>query len=212
MLDLHLDARELQLRTVAATLELAEAGRLLDECPPLLGLRDEDLLDPPLRDDRVALAGEAHICEELDDVGSAHTGAVDEVLAVPVAMRPADDGELGYVERAVAGLVVEEKLDLAPVRGRPVPRAGVEDVVRLFGAQLGGAEAPRRPHDRVGDVRLSRAVRADDHGNARLEAHLDRVRERLEPPDLDRAEIHEGRSLTTRPDATSRQAVLARSS
>ena len=37
---------------------------------------------------------------------------------------------------------------------------GEEDVVGLLGAQLVRAQRPRRPEDRVGDVRLARAVRA----------------------------------------------------
>ena len=176
-LRLRLDPRELQLCPVAPPLELPQARGLLDQRAPLVGLGGEDLLDPALPDDRVLLAGEPDVREQLDDVRPAHAGAVDEVLALAAAVQPPHDRELGHVERPVARLVVEEQLDLAPVGRRLVLRARVEHVVGALGAQLGGAQAPRGPDDRVGDVRLARPVRADDHGDARLEAHLDRVRE-----------------------------------
>ena len=50
-LDLGLDARELELRAVAAPLELAETGRLLHQRTPLARLRGEDLLHAALADD-----------------------------------------------------------------------------------------------------------------------------------------------------------------
>src|SRR5581483_12180150 len=71
-------------------------------------------------------------------------------------------------------------------------RAREEDVVRLLRAELARAEGAGGPADRVGDVRLAGAVRADDHADARLEAHLDRIREGLEATQLDGAEVHRG--------------------
>ena len=70
-LDLHGDPRELQLGAVPAALELAEAGSLLDERPPVLRLRGEDLLDLALADDRVHRGPEPDVGEELDEVGPA---------------------------------------------------------------------------------------------------------------------------------------------
>ena len=60
-LGLDLDARELELRSVAAPLELPEAGGLLDERASLCGLRGEDLLDAALADDGVHLATETDV-------------------------------------------------------------------------------------------------------------------------------------------------------
>src|SRR5205823_10830808 len=119
-------------------------------------------------------------------------------LAAPV--RPAGDGELRVVQRAVAGRVVEEQLDLTELdRAAPV-RARVEHVVWLLGPQLGGSEGASRPHDRVGDVGLPGAVRPDDHGDARLETNLDRLGERLEAAQLDRAQVHERGRLASGAD------------
>ena len=80
--------------------------------------------------------------------------------------------------------------------GCAVRGAAEEDVVGLLGAELGRGQRAGGPDDRVGDVRLAGAVRADDHGHARLELELDRVDERLEAADLDRLEVHVRRTLT----------------
>ena len=179
-LDLRRDARELQLGAVAPRLEAAEAGRLLDQRAPLLGLRREDRLDLALPDDRVHALAEAEVGEQLDEVEAPHGGLVDEVLALAAAMQPPRDRELGVLDRPRAVVVVEQELDLAEVGGAAVRRAGEEHVVGLLGAQLVRAERAGGPADRVGDVRLAGAVRPDDHADARLEAHLDEIREGLE--------------------------------
>ena len=111
-LGLDLDAGELELGAMAAALELAEAGRLLDQRAPLGRLRGEDLLDPALPDDGVHLAAEADVGQELDDVGAAHVRPVDQVFALAAAMEAPGDGELRELERPLPVFVVEEELDL----------------------------------------------------------------------------------------------------
>ena len=66
------DARELQLGAVAAALEAAEPGRLLDQLAPLRRLRVEHRLDAALRDDRAQAAAEADVGEQLDEVDAPH--------------------------------------------------------------------------------------------------------------------------------------------
>ena len=194
-LDLNRDARELQLRAMAPRLEASEPGGLLDQRAPLLRLRREDRLDLALADDRVHALAEAEVGEQLDEVDPAHGRLVDEVLALAAAVQAPRDRQLRVLERAVAVLVVEQQLDLAEV-GRPAARgAGEEHVVRLLRAQLVRAERPRRPADRVRDVRLAGAVRPDDHADAPVETNLDRVGKRLEATELYRAEMHAGRTL-----------------
>ncbi len=190
-LDLGPDPRQLQLGTVAAALEAPEAGGLLDQLPALLGLRREDRLDPPLRDDRAHRRAEPDVGEKLDDVRAPHVRAVDEVLALATPVQPADDRDLGEVDawqRAV--LVVERELDLAMICPGSGRGSGEEDVVGLLGTQLARGKRPGRPDQRVGDVRLAGPVRPDDDRDARLEADLDRIGERLEAAKLDRAQMH----------------------
>ena len=190
-LDLNPDAVQLQLGAVPPALELAEAGGLLDELASLLRLRREYRLDLALADDRVHRAAESDVGEQLDEVGAPDLRLVDEVLALAASVQPPGDRDLGEVELAeIAALVVEDELDLAAVGGRAALGAVEEDVVGLLGSQLGRGQRAGRPHDRVGDVGLARAVRADDHGDAGLQLQLEAVRERLEAAQAERAQVH----------------------
>ena len=141
---------------MAAALEAAEAGGLLDERAPLFRLAGEDLLHAALADDRAHLAAQPDVGEQLDEVGAAHGRAVDEVLALAAAVQPPHERDLGerqFGERAV--LVVEEQLDLAEIRSATVAAACEEDIVRLLGAELARREAARGPEQCVGHVRLA---------------------------------------------------------
>src|SRR3954447_5649133 len=145
--------------------------------------------------------------EQLDEVEPAHGRTVEQVLALATPVEAARDRELGVVERPGAVLVVEEQLDLAEVGRAAAGGTCEEDVVRLLGPQLVRAERARRPANRVGDVRLARSVRPNDHADARLEAYLDRVREGLEATELDRAKVHPAGTLASPTDAASARRV-----
>ncbi len=202
--DLVGDACELQLGAVALALEAAEPGGLFDERAAVGGLRREDLLDAALADDGVHLAADAHVREQLDEVGAAHRRAVHDVASFAAAGKPPRDRDLLVRERPFAARVVEEELDGAGVRRRAPGRPGEEDVLGLLGAQLGRAQAAGGPADRVGDVRFPGAVRPHDDGHARLEEHLDRIRKRLEAAQLDRPQEH-AREVSQRRSAIPRR-------
>ena len=201
-LDLGRDPGELQLGAMAAPLELPEPGRLLDQRAPVLGLRREDRVDLSLRDDRVHRPAEADIREQLDEIGAANRCAVDEVLALAAPDETPRDRHLAEIELLAEPtvLVVEHELDLAVVGGGPGRRAAEEDVVGPVGTKLGRRQRARRPHDRVGHVRLAGPVRADHDGNPGLEGHLDGVGERLEAAQLDGAQVHRPGSIAAAAD------------
>ena len=191
-LDLSRDAGELELGAVAAALETAEPRGLLDELAPLGRLRREHRLDPALRDDRAQPAAEPDVGQQLDQVDAADRRPVDEVLPLPAPVQPPRDRDLGERQLAEASvLVVEDELDLAEVGRAAAPAEPAKRTSSGFSARSSCGESDAgRPEDRVGDVRLAGAVRADDHGDARLEPDLDRVHERLEPAKLDRVQVH----------------------
>ena len=197
------DPGELELRPVTTALELSEAGRLLDEGTAVGRPRREHGVDLSLADDRVHRAAEPDVGEQLDEVGAAHGGAVDEVLPFAAAHEPSRDRDLAEVELVpeAAVLVVEHELDLAVVGGLAGRGAPEEDVVGLLGAHLGRRQRAGRPDDRIGDVRLAGAVRADHDGHPGLEAHLDGIRERLEAAQLDAPQVHARARLSVRPDS-----------
>src|SRR5207237_4129744 len=146
-------SRSPQRRPAPALLRLPGPRGALEQHAPLLRLARQDLLDLPLADHRAVAAAEARIREQLDEVGAADRRAVDEVLALAAAVEAPSDRDLAEVElleRSVG--VVEEELDLAELGRRAAGRAGEEDVVRLFGAQLVRAQAAGCPEQRVGHV------------------------------------------------------------
>src|SRR2546423_6891705 len=131
---------------MAPPLELAEPGRVLDQEAPLLGLAREDLLDLALADHRAVGPAEAHVREQLDEIGAANVRAVDEVLALAAAMEAARDRHFAEVEPLeCAVLVVEQQLDLAEIRRLPAGRTREHDIVRLLRPQLVGAQAAGSP-------------------------------------------------------------------
>ena len=167
----------------------------------MLRLRREDLLDPALPDHGAVAASESDVGEQLDEIRAPHSGSVDQVLPLAAAVQPTRDRDLAELElRELAVRVVEQELDLAPV-GRGTARGAREEhVVGLLRAQLRRRKRPRGPEQGIRDVRLPRPVRPHDHGDATLEANLDRIGERLEAAQLDRAEVHAGRTLAAEAD------------
>ena len=119
---LHLlrDARELQLRAVAAALEPSQAGRFLDEGAPLARRRGQDRLHLPLPDDGRRARAEADVGKELDDVRPAHGRSVDEVLPFAAAVETARDRDLLEVD-ARAG---RRQRPRSAARPRSTRRAG----------------------------------------------------------------------------------------
>ena len=107
------DPRELQLRAVAASLELPETCRLLHERAPLLGLRGEDLLDLALRDDGARCAAEADVRQQLHEVGAPNGGPVDQVLPLAAPVQATHDGDFRRQGGQRVVLVVEHELHLA---------------------------------------------------------------------------------------------------
>ena len=72
----------------------------------------------------------------MDDVAPADPRAVQEVIALAVALHPALDGNLVVVDRKPAGGVVEDHRDLG-VRGtRAALATGVDDLLHLLAADV----------------------------------------------------------------------------
>ena len=183
-LDLRRDTRELQLGAVPAALELAEAGGFLDQRAPLrrrlrasisstLPWLTIECIEPP----RPTSASSSTRSVR-------RTGArLTRYWPSPPRTSRRAIGDLRVVGRPPkrAVLVVEDELDLAVLGRLALAAAREEDVVGLLRPQLARRQAAGRPDDRVGDVRLAGAVRADDDGDARLEPDLDGSGNDLKP-------------------------------
>ena len=82
------------------------------------------------------------------------------------------------------------RLTSARPSGPRVDGAGEDDVLHLAAAQRLGALLAHDPGERVDDVRLARAVGADDAGDARFERERRRLREGLEALERQALEVH----------------------
>ncbi len=189
-LEVRVHGAELAQRALLALLVLEHPGGLFDERAPLFRARVQDLVEPSLADDRVSVASQARIAEEVLDVHEPRRRVVDEVLGFAVAVHAARDGDLGELERQRAVGVVEHEVDLGDADRLSGRRPGEDDVLHRLPAQLLGGLLAQNPQDRIGDVGLARAVGADDDRHARLELHHALVRKGLEPLECERFEVH----------------------
>ena len=90
-----------------ADLEAADAGRLLEDHPPVLRRRLQEHVDLALLDHAVGLGAHAGAREQVADVAEPGRAAVDQVLALAAAIDAAGDVDLGGVDRQLALGVVE---------------------------------------------------------------------------------------------------------
>ncbi len=172
-------ARFVELDAVAA-----HVGRLFDEAAALVGAQAQHLFDQPLAYEGVGALAELGVEEEVVDVAQADAVAVDQVLALSVAVGAAADDDLLEVDWQPAVAVVEDEVDLAHADGRLLAATGEDDVFEATGAERAGALFAEDPANGVGDVALADAVRPDDAGDAGPELEDSLSSEALEPAQL----------------------------
>ncbi len=190
-IEVVLRALELELRAAAALAVLAQAGGLLDEQAPVAGLGGDDRLDAALGDDRVRLLAQAGVGQDLEDVDQAAARAVEAVLPLSAAIQAAQDRDLPHWQVDGAVGVVEHELHLGGRARLHALAAAEDDVLHRLPAHGQRGLLAHGPQDRVGHVRLARAVGADDDGHPRGEVELRAVRERLEALESQRLEVHQ---------------------
>jgi hypothetical protein len=181
---------------------LEDAGGLLDDQPPLLGLGVEHRVDLPLPDDHVLLPADPRVAEQLLHVEQAAGHAVDGVLALTRAPQGAGDGHLGEVERKQPGAVVDREAHLGASQRRPAGGAREDHVLHLLAAHRRGRLGTEHPADGVHHVRLPGAVGADDDRHPRLHFEGGGLREGLEPLEGQRLEEHRPARLRGGPDVS----------
>ena len=167
----------------APGLVLADASRLFDQGPSLFGLRGDDLGDPPLLDDRVALGADAGIPKKVVHIAHPARRAIDEVLGLAGPVEAPGDLDFGVGRkrgRPVPTGVVEGEDHLGHSHGA-APLGSLEDhVVHALAAQAAGRLLAHHPAHGVDDVRFAAAVGAHHRGHAGLEGQRGLVHERFE--------------------------------
>ena len=189
-LEVRVHRAELAQRALLALLVLEDAGGFLDERATLFGAGVQHLVETALADDRVRVAAQPRVVQQVLDVHEACRRVVDEVLGLAVAVHAARDRDLGELERQRAVGVVEHEVDLGHADRLSGRGAREDDVFHRLAAQLLGGLLAEDPQHRIGDVGLARAVGTDDDRHARLELHHAPVREGLETLECERLEVH----------------------
>jgi hypothetical protein len=169
---------------------LHDAGSLLEHVPPLTVRIVQDVFDHLLFDHGVGMAARSRVGEELLDILQAAGGLVDEILAYTRAVHLPRDHDLGIIDGKDTAGVVDRHVDDGASQGLLSLRAVEYDVLHLRPAQLAGALLSQNPADRIDDVRLAAAVRAEDGGYTLPELKGDGEHERLKPNQFQFRQAH----------------------
>ncbi len=146
-----------------------DAGGLLDQRAPLVGLERQRLVDQALSDYRVGAFGEARLAEQIGDVAQSNAGAVEIILVLARAVGATGNDHLAVIHRQPAVGVVEHQARLGHAQPGALVGAAEDHVLRAFGAQPAVGLLAQDPLDGVGDVGLAAAVGTDDGGQPALE-------------------------------------------
>ena len=182
---------ELALGALLAPPVLGDAGGLLDVLAAVLGLGEQDLLELALAHHRVQRAADPGLAEQLLHVEQPHDLPVDPVLGSRRERKIVRETSISLIGTGIlpAALSITSLTSAMPSAGRD----GVPAKITSAMCPPRSARAPCSPEDpadRVDEVRLARAVGADDHRHAGDELQDVLVREGLEPADRDRSEEH----------------------
>ena len=186
------------LGLLLAPAELEHASRFLDDRPALLGAGVQHGIDLALADDHVLLAADAGIGQQFLHVEQTARHAVDRVLRIAVAEEDARDRDLGEIDTERAVGVVDRDAHLGTAERGPLGGAGEDHIVHLLAADRLGRLRTEHPGHGIDDIRLARAVRADDHGDPRLQDQGGAVGEGLEALEVETLQEHSSRRTYSR--------------
>ena len=165
--------------------ELGDTRCLLENLPPVGASDGEDLVNPPLAHDGVALPAQAGVHEQLVHILKADGLLVDIILAVPAAVVAAGHHDLAAVNGGKhPGAVVQHQGYLGEAHGAPLLRAAEDHVLHLIAPEAPGGLLAHDPADGVGNIGLSRAVGAHDGGDALAEVQNGLIRKGLKALNL----------------------------
>ena len=170
---------QLVLGLAAATLVAPDAGDLLEQRAALLGPHGQRLVDHALADEQEGVVGEVGGVEEVDEVAQPDALLVQQVFVLAGAIQPPPELQDLEVDRQQAVAVVDDEGHVGHALRRALLRAGPDHVLGLARAERAALLA-ERPAERVGEVALAAAVRADDRADPAAELDVRALGERLE--------------------------------
>ena len=191
--DLIADAQEVVLRAGKLTLGLvfpvAEAGNassFFEYLAPVGGLGGDDLADAPLPDDRITVAAEAGIHQQLCYVTKTHLLAIDVVFALAAAVVAPGDADLVVIERQDPRRIIQHKRHLCKSHCPALLRAAENDVFHLPAAQHPRFLFAHDPEQCIRQIGFPAPVGPDDHGYIFFKAQPRLFGKRLEALEFQR--------------------------
>ena len=174
-------------------LVLGDAGRLLDELSSIFRFCLDKRGDTALFYEGVGPSADPRSHEKFTDVQQTAGDFIDRVFALPVAEEAAGDHHLTVI-RVIAGefLLVrrENHGDLGHPDGCGLVGTVEDHVVHLFPAEGLDPLFPHDPADRICDVALAAAVRADNAADSGRKIDDDLFPKRFETGDFQFFESH----------------------
>ncbi len=188
--EIGLGVLQLPERFLFLTLVLGDAGGLFENGATVFGAGGEDRIDLPLFHDGVGGATDAGIHEHVLDIAQTARRLVQLVLAGAVAEDAAGNHDLVVGGAHFRLAIAERQGDLGHAERGAGIGAGKDDVLHLTTAQGFGRLLAEDPANRVENVALTAAIRADDGGDALVEFKRGAIRERLKTDDVERLQVH----------------------
>ena len=169
---------------------LEHARGFLDQRPPGLGARVQDVVELALPDDHVHLPAQSGVGQQLLHVKQAAVIAVDGVLALPGPEHQAADRDFRVLDGQGAVAVVDGERDLGPAERRARGGAREDHVLHLAAAQRLDPLLAHHPGQGVDHVGFAGAVRADYAGDTGLKVERCGGSERLEATQSEALQVH----------------------
>ena len=160
------------------------AGGLFKNLAAVGAARRDDVGNPALADDGIAVPAEARIQKETDDILEPDGFLIDKILTLAAAVIAAGEHQLASLDGENLSGVVEDQGDLCKAHGRADLGPAEDDILHLAAAQGLGALFAHDPENGIGDVGLARAVRPDDGRDILFKCQARLVREGLEALDF----------------------------
>jgi len=176
---------DLAQRFFAVSLELGDAGGLLENRAAVLWFGGEDGVDLPLGHHRIRGGADAGAHEKPMDIFEAAEIFVDEVLSLARAENTAGDGDL--IKLGVEQTFTVSKGDRDLCHTQRLTAVGpVEHHIRHLGTtQRGRPLLAQHPANRIGNIAFAAAVRPHNCDHAGLELQAGLVRKTLKAGDFD---------------------------
>ena len=193
VLDTHevrLSVFQLAERFFFLSLELRDAGGLLEDRAAIFRAVAQDLVDLSLLHDRVGAAAHAGVHEELVDVAEAACGFIDEILALPISINPAGYADFVPLGAEFLFTLREGHGNLGHTKCRAAVRAAENDIRHLAAAQGFCRLLAKDPANGVEDIRLAATIRTYDGCDASVEVEDGFCGEGFEADDFQRLQIH----------------------